>query len=89
MGYFIMLAPVRKNEPETKYPILEKFNWYITGFFFNKLVFREIMKFLSLNEIKSSLYIRIVRDGYSCAATVKSITCTGSLFPWGLLYDAF
>lgn len=63
----------------------------ITGFLFflNKLVFREIMKFLSLNEIKSNLYIRIVRDGYSCAATVKSIACTGSLFPWGLLYDAF
>lgn len=59
------------------------------GFCLNKLVFREIMKFLSLNEIKSSLYIRIVRDGYSCAATVKSITCTGSLFPWGPLYDAF
>lgn len=58
-------------------------------FFFNKLVFREIMKFLSLNEINSKLYNRIVRYGYSCAATVKSITCTGSLFPWGLLYDAF
>lgn len=80
---------MRKNEFEIKYLILEKFNWYIIGFFFNKLVFREIMKFLFLNEIKFSLYIRIVRDGYSCVVIVKLIICIGSLFFWGFLYDVF
>lgn len=88
MGFY-NVGSCEKKWTWNKVSNIGKVNWYITGFFFNKLVFREIMKFLSLNEIKSSLYIRIVRDGYSCAATVKSITCTGSLFPWGPLYDAF